>query len=74
MLLSFILQFLEDVNLSKNSTDKLILEPLCDKILSYKKKNNNLHEKYENILNDFKMLKANVLAKNVFFDVVDKFI
>ena len=74
MLLSFILQFLEDVNLSKNSTDKLILKPLCDKILSYKKKNNNLEEKYENILNDFKMLKANVLAKNVFFDIVDKFI
>ena len=75
MLLEWILLFLEDVNMVSNNNDNLILTPVCDKIRLYKKKNEKQKkDKLSFVLNLFNKLKYNVSAKNIFHELVNKFI
>ena len=75
MLLEWILLFLEDVNMLDANNDNLILKPLCDKIIIYKKKNEkHKKDKLGFVLNLFNKLKYNVSAKNIFHELVNKFI
>ena len=75
MLLEWILLFLEDVNMVSNNNDNLILTPVCDKIMLYKKKNEkHKKDKLSFVLNLFNKLKYNVSAKNIFHELVNKFI
>ncbi len=75
MLLEWIIYFLEDVNMASNSNDNLILKPLYDKIILYKKKNEKQKKnKLEFVLDLFNKLKYNVSAKNIFHELIIKFI
>ena len=75
MLLEWIIYFLEDVNMVSNSNDNLILSPLYDKIILYKKKNEKQKmNKLEFVLDLFNKLKYNVSAKNIFHELIIKFI
>ena len=69
------LRFLEDANVAKSGRDGLILSPLYDKIISYSNSSKaSMKDQLELILNLFKELNANVSAKNVFFELTEKFI
>ena len=75
MLLEWIIYFLEDVNMASNDNDKLILGPIYDKIILYKKKNEKQKmNKLEFVLDLFNKLKYNVSAKNIFHELIIKFI
>lgn len=75
ILLSWMLRFLEDANVAKSGRDGLILSPLYDKIISYSNSSKaSMKDQLELILNLFKELNANVSAKNVFFELTEKFI
>ncbi len=75
ILLKWLLLFLEDVNRIDSSRDSLILKPLYDRINSYKSKNgNSLKDKLKLVLDLFNRLKYNVSAKNVFHELLVKFI
>ena len=75
VLLTWYLLFLEDSNVYNGDSASLILYPLCDKIITYRKKNNDkLREKLEITLSLFSKLKNNVSAKNVFHELITKII
>ena len=75
MLLKFILLFLQQVAHYKEDQSNLILTPLYDKIKTYSLKySNKIEDKIELILELFDMLKYNVLAKNVFHELILKYL
>lgn len=75
ILLSWLIQFLEDSNLVEKSNENLILNPLYDKIKLYSKKNKDcLNNKLEFVLSLFDKLKYNVSAKNIFHELIVNFI
>ncbi len=75
ILLSWLIQFLEDSNLVEKSNENLILNPLYDKIKMYSKKNKDcLNNKLEFVLSLFDKLKYNVSAKNIFHELIVNFI
>ena len=75
MLLKFILLFLQLVAHYKEDQSNLILTPLYDKIKTYSLKySNKIEDKIELILELFDMLKYNVLAKNVFHELILKYL
>ena len=75
MLLRWVIYFLEDVNMAHEGNDNLILSPLYDKIILYKKKNDKQKKnKLEFVLDLFNKLKYNVSAKNIFHELIIKFI
>jgi len=75
VLLSWYLLFLEDANVCVGNDSNLILYPLCDKIITYRKKNERrLRDLLEMTLSLFKKLNANVTAKNVFHELTVKII
>lgn len=75
ILLSWYLLFLEDSNICINKDSNLILYPLCDKIITYRKKNiNRLKDLFETTLSLFSKLKNNISAKNVFHELITKII
>ena len=75
MFLKFLLLFLEEVARFGNGQSNLILMPLYDKISSYNDKyGNKIKDKISLILDLFDMLKYNVLAKNVFHELILKFL
>ena len=75
MLLEWVLLFLEDVNRLSGGSDNLILIPLYDKIKAYDSKyKNQKKDKLKLILDLFDKLKYNVSAKNVFHELILKFV
>ncbi len=75
ILLSWYLLFLEDANICNGNDTNLILYPLCDKIITYRKKNiNRLRDLLEMTLSLFSKLKSNVTAKNVFHELITKIV
>ena len=75
MLLEWVLLFLEDVNRLSGGSDNLILMPLYDKIKEYDNKyKNQKKDKLKLILDLFDKLKYNVSAKNVFHELILKFV
>lgn len=75
ILLQWLILFLEDANLVKNSNENLILKPLYDKIITYNRNNKDcLQNKLEFVLGLFNKLKYNVSAKNVFHELIANFI
>ncbi|MCR5113212.1 MAG: hypothetical protein K6A63_04680 [Acholeplasmatales bacterium] len=75
MLLKWVLAFFSDANKDKKADTDLILSPLYDKIKVYKSNSRALMtEKLEMVLFLFKELKSNVSPKNVFFELMEKFI
>ena len=75
ILLSWYLLFLEDANICVTKDSNLILYPLCDKIITYRKKNiNRLKDLFEMTLSLFSKLKNNISAKNVFHELITKII
>ncbi len=74
-LLKWVILFLEDANLFVKGSDSLILQPLYDKIRAYNRKNEKyLRDKLKLALDLSNKLKYNVSAKNVFHELVTKFI
>ena len=75
ILLTWYLLFLEDANICVGPDSNLILYPLCDKIITYRKKNiKRLRDLLEMTLSLFTKLKSNVTAKNVFHELVTKIV
>ena len=75
ILLTWYLLFLEDANICVGLDSNLILYPLCDKIITYRKKNiKRLRDLLEMTLSLFTKLKSNVTAKNVFHELVTKIV
>ncbi len=75
ILLEWVLLFLEDSNLFVKGSEKLILQPLYDKIRSYNRKNEKyLRDKLKLALDLSNKLKYNVSAKNIFHELITKFI
>ena len=75
ILLTWYLLFLEDANICVGPDSNLILYPLCDKIITYRKKNiKRLRNLLEMTLSLFTKLKSNVTAKNVFHELVTKIV
>ena len=65
--------FLEDANICDGNNASLILYPLCDKIITYRKKNEGmLRDRLDMTLSLFSKLKSNVTAKNVFHELITK--
>ena len=74
ILLNWYLLFLEDAAFYSSNAN-LILSPLCDKIITYRKKNENkLQERIDLVLSLFSKLRSNVIAKNVFHELITKII
>jgi DNA polymerase-3 subunit delta' len=72
MLLSWVLQFLEDSLFHK---DDPLLSPLGSQIVDYSTKNKDkIENKMENILNLSQQMRYNVLPKNIFHSLILKFI
>ena len=72
VLLNWYLLFLEDASFYSTKAN-LILSPLCDKIITYRKKNENkLKERMDLVLSLSSKLKTNVIAKNVFHELITK--
>lgn len=72
--LQWLLLFLEDVIIN-NTSDDLILKPLYDKIITYRQnKIEGLRNKLKLVLDLFNKLKYNVSAKNVFHELMIKFV
>lgn len=75
ILLQWILLFLEDANINRNSRDSLILKPLYDKIIIYVDNyEKSLKNRLKLVLDLFNKLKYNVSAKNVFHELIVKLI
>ena len=75
ILLTWYLLFLEDANICVGPDSNLILYPLCDKIITYRKKNiKRLRDLLEMTLSLFTKLKSNVTTKNVFHELVTKIV
>ena len=75
ILLSWYLLFLEDANICVTKDTNLILYPLCDKIITYRKRNiDRLKDLLEMTLSLFSKLKSNISAKNVFHELITKII
>ncbi len=73
--LQWILLFIEDANIVGNSQDDLILKPLYDKIILYRKEyEKSLKDKLKLVLDLFSKLKYNISAKNVFHELIVKII
>lgn len=73
-LLQWLLSFLEDVSIVGVSDEGLILTPLYDKIYMYKNKNTNIKRKIQLVLDAFNKLKYNISAKNIFHELIVKFV
>ena len=72
VLLNWYLLFLEDASFYSTKAN-LILSPLCDKIITYRKKNENkLKKRMDLVLSLSSKLKTNVIAKNVFHELITK--
>ena len=72
VLLNWYLLFLEDASFYSTKAN-FILSPLCDKIITYRKKNENkLKERIDLVLSLSSKLKTNVIAKNVFHELITK--
>ena len=75
ILLQWILLFLEDSIKLNGANDSLILAPLYDKIKMYRDKNfKSLEDKLKFVLDLFNKLKYNVSTKNIFHELLMKFI
>ena len=75
VLLTWYMLFLEDANICIGNDTNLILYPLCDKIITYRKKmENRLRDLLEMTLSLFKKLDGNVTAKNVFHELITKIV
>jgi len=75
ILLKWCLLFLEDCIKASGGKDGLILIPLYDKIVEYRKRNlSSLEAKIELVLTLFDKLKYNIITKNVFFELMKEFI
>ena len=73
ILLTWYMLFLEDANICDGNNASLILYPLCDKIITYRKKNEGmLRDRLDMTLSLFSKLKSNVTAKNVFHELITK--
>lgn len=74
ILLQWLLLFLEDCNIHKDQ-DSLILTPLYDKIMMYRKKNEKyLRYRLTLVLELLDKLKYNISAKNVFHELMVKIV
>lgn len=76
MLLSWLLCFFSDsAKYKREGSEDLILLSLCDKIKAYEKVSKRSFEwMLEFILKLFKELNSNISPKNVFFELIEKFI
>lgn len=75
MLLKFLLLFLEDAMKVNANQSNLILTPLYDRIKSYSVKYSyRIKDKIELVLSLFDKLNYNVLAKNVFHELIEKYL
>lgn len=75
MLFKWLIRFVEDAILLNEGSQGLILNALYDKIKSYKEANKaSLKIKLEMLLDLYSRLRYNVTAKNVFHELVTKFV
>ena len=74
MICSWLITFLEDSLFHYKNNDDLILEPLYDKIKTYKSSKKNIKHRLSGILTSYDKLRYNILPKNVFFEVLIYFL